>query len=65
MSTQKKLKKSELLTMAGDLGLKGLSKYKKGELIHAIQVAEGNAPCFMTISNCAVSPCLFRSECQN
>ncbi|OIO69218.1 MAG: hypothetical protein AUJ57_09465 [Zetaproteobacteria bacterium CG1_02_53_45] len=65
MSTHKKIKKSDLLAKAGELGMKGLSKYKKTELVHAIQVTEGNAPCFMTITNCAVSPCLFRGECQS
>jgi len=64
MSTKKKITKAELLAIAGELGLKGLSKYKKNELIHIIQVAEGNDACFMKIPNCAVNPCLFRTECQ-
>ncbi|OIO66086.1 MAG: hypothetical protein CO186_08390 [Zetaproteobacteria bacterium CG_4_9_14_3_um_filter_49_83] len=64
MST-KKLTKKDLLDLAKGLDLKGISKLKKDELIHSIQIAEGHAPCFLTIENCAVSPCLFRADCQN
>jgi len=64
MSVKKKVTKAELLTKAGELGLKGMAKHKKNELIHIIQAAEGNDACFMQISNCAVNPCMFRTECQ-
>jgi len=63
MST-KKITKKDLLVSAAALNIKGASKLKKEDLIHAIQTAEGNAPCFLTISNCSVSPCLYRAECQ-
>ena len=63
MSTQK-ITKKELLDLAKPLSITGASKMKKEDLIHAIQTAEGNAPCFLTISNCSVSPCLYRAECQ-
>jgi len=63
MSTQK-ITKKDLLVKAAELKVKGVSKLKKEDLIHAIQIAEGNAPCFLTISNCSVSPCLYRAECQ-
>jgi len=63
MSTMK-ITKKELTSKASELNLKGVAKLRKSELIHAIQVAEGNSDCFARISNCAVSPCLYRAECQ-
>jgi len=63
MSTTKTTKK-ELLALAKPLAIKGASKLKKEDLIHAIQIAEGNSPCFLTITNCTVTPCMFRAECQ-
>ena len=63
MST-KKITKKDLLDLAKPLKITGASKLKKEDLIHAIQIAEGNAPCFLTISNCSVTPCLYRAECQ-
>ena len=60
----KKVTKKELTEMATTLNLKGVSKLRKPELIHAIQIAEGNTDCFTRISNCAVTPCLYRAECQ-
>jgi len=63
MSTTKITKKA-LLDHAKPLAIKGASKMKKDDLIHAIQIAEGNAPCFLTITNCSVTPCMFRAECQ-
>jgi len=63
MSTVK-ITKKELTSKASTLNLKGVAKLRKPELIHAIQIAEGNHDCFARISNCAVSPCLYRAECQ-
>jgi hypothetical protein len=63
MSTAKTTKK-DLLNHAKPLSNKGASKLKKTDLIHAIQIAEGNEPCFLAIDNCSVSPCLYRAECQ-
>jgi len=63
MSKQKVTKKV-LLEKAAGLNLKGVSKLRKPELIHAIQIAEGNDDCFGRIENCAVEPCMFRAECQ-
>ncbi len=62
--SQKKITKKELLVKATEFDLKGVQKLKKESLIHAIQIAEGNDDCFKNIQNCAVSPCLFRAECQ-
>ncbi len=63
MSTMK-ITKRELTSKAAELNLKGVAKLRKLELIHAIQIAEGNNDCFARITNCAVSPCLYRTECQ-
>lgn len=60
-----KITKKDLVEKAKPLSIKGTAKMKKDELIHAIQIAEGNAPCFNTIDDCAVNPCLFREECQD
>ncbi|TLS67824.1 hypothetical protein FE236_08145 [Mariprofundus erugo] len=62
--SSKKVTKKELLEMASELKMKNAAKLNKAELIRAIQVAEGNDPCFQQITDCAVTPCLFRAECQ-
>ena len=38
---------------------------KKDALIKAIQIAEGNSPCFKAdfAPNCAIQNCLWRSDC--
>ncbi len=63
MST-KKITKKALNDKAANLGLKGAAKLRKTDLIHAIQIAEGNNDCFARIENCDVTPCLYRAECQ-
>ncbi|MDQ6999041.1 hypothetical protein D8Y20_00400 [Mariprofundus sp. EBB-1] len=64
MST-KKVTKKELLVTAKELSLKSAAKLSKNDLIHAIQIAEGNVDCFGRIENCDVTPCLYRAECQS
>ena len=59
----KAITKTALIEKAKALEVKGLSKMNKTELIHAIQVAEGNAPCFQQIPDCAIEACLYRGEC--
>lgn len=59
-----KLTKKLLLEKAAGLNLKGISKLRKEELIHAIQSGEGNAPCFGKIENCGEHHCLFAADCQ-
>lgn len=59
----KTVTKTALLEKAKGLGLKGLSKKKKPEIIHAIQVGEGNSACFQQILNCGIGDCLYRGEC--
>jgi len=61
----KKVTRKDLSEKAIELSLKGMAKLRKTELIHAIQIAEGNTDCFTKIPNCAVSPCLYRPECQS
>jgi len=63
MSTNKKITKKALTDMARELGIKNAAKARKEELIHTIQITEGNHACFGNIPNCAVSPCLFRADC--
>ena len=40
-------------------------KQKKSELVRAIQLAEGNIPCFDTgqVEECTQEACLWKSDC--
>lgn len=60
----KKITKKSLLEMAKGLNLKGVQNLKKEVLIHNIQTAEGNNPCFKNIQGCGINSCLFRTDCQ-
>jgi len=60
---QTKVTKKDLMGKAGLLGLKNIQRLRKIDLIHEIQSAEGNHPCFQKIPDCIVSPCMFRGEC--
>jgi len=60
-----KITKKLLLEKAENLHLVKVKSLKKSDLIHRIQEAEGHNPCFKTIPNCAIDPCLFRQECMN
>ena len=45
------------------LGLDSV-QLKKGDLIHAIQIAEGNFPCFLTATDsCSQTGCCWRDDC--
>lgn len=59
----KSITKAELLETAKEKGLKGLGNKGKPEIIHALQEAEGNAPCFGRIPDCGIVECLYRGEC--
>jgi len=59
----KAITKNALMEKAREMGLKGLSKKKKHEVIHVIQLAEGNTDCFRRIPDCAIEDCLYRAEC--
>ena len=54
----------EIRTIAKELGVK-ISKLKKGELIHALQLAEGNEQCFETgkAVECGQVECLWKADC--
>lgn len=53
----------ELREKAKGLDVKNLNKLRKEELIHAIQLAEGNSDCFGKIPDCGETECLFRPDC--
>ena len=53
----------DIKTKAKGLGVKSGSK-KKVELIHAIQLAEGNFDCFgSAINSCSQGGCCFMKDC--
>jgi len=57
------MKMAELRRKAKPLGIHP-SKMKKAELIHSIQRAEGNTPCFGTSNgNCKNTDCCFMEDC--
>jgi len=59
----KGMKMLEIKARAKDLGIIP-GKKKKAELIHAIQIAEGNTPCFGTSNGqCIYTDCCFRHDC--
>lgn len=54
---------ADIKARAKGLGIKAGSK-KKVELIHAIQLAEGNFDCFGTaVSSCDQQDCCFLKDC--
>ena len=54
---------TQIRTKAKSLGIKH-GKMTKTMLIHAIQTAEGNSPCFGTAQNgCQYSDCCFMQDC--
>lgn len=53
----------QLRDMAKSLEIKNTGKLRKEDLIHAIQLAEGNSDCFGKIPDCGETNCLFRSDC--
>lgn len=54
----------QIREIARDRGLKP-GKKSKAELIHLIQEAEGNTPCFATatVLECGQDGCLWREDC--
>jgi hypothetical protein len=54
----------EIKAIAKNLGIK-TGKMKKGELIRAIQIAEGNSACFPMSAGqpCDQAECLWRADC--
>jgi len=45
------------------MGVKGVSKKTKPEIIHILQTSEGNTPCFQQIPTCGIQECAYRAEC--
>ncbi|MFA5238112.1 MAG: Rho termination factor N-terminal domain-containing protein [Phycisphaerae bacterium] len=58
------MKIEDIKKKAKKLGI-NCGKMKKAELIHAIQKAENNTPCFGNSNNgqCQYTNCCFRSDC--
>jgi hypothetical protein len=50
---------------ARTVGVKNYSRYRKSDLIRAIQAREGNSACFGSIRDCWEFGCLWREECQD
>lgn len=62
-STNKKMTIPEIKIKAKELGI-NLGKMNKTELIHAIQTAEGNTPCYgWSNGNCPNIDCCFMEDC--
>lgn len=54
----------EIKEKAKKLGIEPKRGIKKEALIHSIQTAEGNFPCFGTAKNyCDQMSCCFRADC--
>lgn len=59
------MKVTQIRERARQLDIKGTSKMRKGELIRAIQRAEGNQDCFGAEGrfNCSEYQCSWREDC--
>jgi hypothetical protein len=59
------MKIEDVRKKAKKLGINSSSKTKKAELIHSIQKAEGNTPCFGKSNNgkCPYTNCCFMGDC--
>lgn len=54
----------EVRVRAKEMGISGAKMLKK-DLIHAIQLKEGNTPCFQSgITSCPQTGCCWWSDCQ-
>ncbi len=54
---------SDVKKIAKGMGIK-ISGLKKADLIRAIQVAEGNIPCFKTgMQHCDQTNCFWKEDC--
>ncbi len=56
----------QIRTKAAALGVGGISRMRKRELVHAIQVREGNSPCYGADwrFDCQQFDCCWREDCQ-
>jgi hypothetical protein len=55
---------TEIRAKARQLSVKNYSRLNKADLIRAIQVTEGNSPCYQQIYDCRVEDCCWRPDCQ-
>jgi CMP-N-acetylneuraminic acid synthetase len=55
---------TEIRKKAKELKVKNYARLAKGELIRAIQQAEGNSDCYEKIGDCGQTDCCWRSDCQ-
>ena len=57
---------NEIKKHAKSVGINSLDKFKKkGDLIHAIQKAEGCSTCFDNLEECGERNCKWYADCQN
>lgn len=57
------MKVADVKVKAKELGI-AAGKMKKGEIIHAIQIAENNTPCYGTCNGwCDQGECCFIADC--
>lgn len=62
-TVNKRLGINEIQLKAQNLGIEP-GKMNKTDLIHAIQTAEGNSPCFgWSKGNCTHTDCCFMADC--
>jgi len=58
------MKLSKIREFAIKAGIPGVAAMEKPELIHTIQVKEGNHPCFNPgTAECVQTDCLWREDC--
>ncbi len=61
---EKRMSMPEIKTKAKALGLTPPGNIRKPELIHAIQMAEGNTPCYgKSNGRCVHTDCCFLQDC--
>jgi hypothetical protein len=58
------MKVTDIRIKARQLEVKNYSRLNKADLIRAIQVAEGNSPCYEQIFDCREHQCLWWDDCQ-
>jgi len=58
------MKIGEIREFAKAMGIKSVNKFKnKEDLIHTIQLAEGNIDCFKQIPDCTLTDCKWYEDC--
>lgn len=57
------MKLKDVYAKAKEVGLKNTHKTNKTTIIKAIQIKEGNNPCFLSKNECDQNGCLWRKDC--